>query len=53
VDRQEKLHGFSSLLWEYLVILEADVKAVTCSIQHSYFSFNISVQPCMSYMSNY
>ena len=39
MDRQEKLHGFSSLLCEYLVIPEADVKAVTYCIQYSYSSF--------------
>lgn len=39
MDRQEKLHGFSSSLCEYLVILEADVKAVTYSIRYSYSSF--------------
>lgn len=54
MDRQEKLHGVC-LLCEYFVMPEADVKAVinTYSIQYSRSSLNISVQPCMSYMSNY
>lgn len=39
IDRQEKLHGFSSLLCEYLVIPEADVTACSYSIQYSCSSF--------------
>lgn len=39
MDEQEKLHGFFSLLSEYLVIPEADVKACSYSIQYSCFSF--------------
>lgn len=49
-DKQSKLLCFSSLLCEYLVIPEANVKAVTHSIQYSFFSLNISVQPSMFYM---
>lgn len=54
MDRQEKLHSVS-LLCEYFVMPEADVKAVinTYSIQYSHSSLNISVQPCVSYMSIY
>lgn len=39
MDEQEKLHGFFSLLCEYLVIPEADVKACSYSIQYSCSSF--------------
>lgn len=48
--RISKANNFSSLLCEYLVIPEADVKAVTNSNQYSFFSLSISVQPCMFYM---
>lgn len=50
MDKQRELHGFSSLLPEYLVVSEPDVKALTYSMQYSFSSSTISVQPYMFYM---